>query len=91
PDFMSQKNHLQEVIKAAGHICIFYPKFHYELNYIEAFWEDVKRYIHLHCGYSFKSLKETIPQVLNSVTLAKIRWFACRSEQFMSAYARGLS
>ncbi|CAG8467208.1 5918_t:CDS:2 [Scutellospora calospora] len=44
PDFMSQKNHLKEVIEAAEHICIFYPKFHCELNYIEAFWRDILRF-----------------------------------------------
>ncbi|CAG8566112.1 28459_t:CDS:2 [Racocetra persica] len=40
PDFASQKNHLQEIIEAAGHLCIFYPKYHCELNYIESFWEQ---------------------------------------------------
>lgn len=44
PDFMSQKCRLQEVIEAAGHKCLFYPKFHCELNFIESFWADVKRY-----------------------------------------------
>ena len=31
-----QKFSVQEVIKA-GHLCIFSPKFHYELNFIELF------------------------------------------------------
>ncbi|RUS31063.1 hypothetical protein BC938DRAFT_478536, partial [Jimgerdemannia flammicorona] len=26
------------MIKAAGHYCIFYPKFHCKLNYIKYFW-----------------------------------------------------
>jgi hypothetical protein len=28
---------VQEVIEAAGHLCLFLPKFHCELNYIEFF------------------------------------------------------
>ena len=76
PDFASQKNHLQEVIELAGHRCIFYPKFHCELNFIESFWGEAKRYSRLHCDYSFRGLKEIIPRALESVTLTKIRRFA---------------
>ena len=35
PDFLSQKSALEEVIMEAEHKCIFYLKFHCELNYIE--------------------------------------------------------
>ena len=35
---MGCKSLVQEVIEAAGHICIFLPKFHCELNFIEFFW-----------------------------------------------------
>ena len=37
PDFKEQCSLVQEVIKAAGHLCIFLPKFHCELNFIEFF------------------------------------------------------
>lgn len=36
-DFVSQRGMLEEVILAAGHVVIFYPKFGGELNYIEHF------------------------------------------------------
>ena len=36
---------LEEVIEKAGHICLFLPKFHCELNPIEMLWGYVKRYI----------------------------------------------
>ena len=29
PNFLEQKSSVQEVIEAAGHLCIFLPKFHY--------------------------------------------------------------
>ncbi len=41
-DFKKQKSLVQEVIEAAGHLCIFLPKFHCELNYIEFLWSAVK-------------------------------------------------
>ncbi len=38
PDFKEQRSLVQEVIKEAGHLCIFLPKYHCELNFIEHFW-----------------------------------------------------
>jgi hypothetical protein len=35
PGFMEQHSPVQEVIEAAGHLCIFLRKFHCELNFIE--------------------------------------------------------
>ena len=45
PDFKEQRSLVQEVIEEAGHIYIFLPKFHCELNFIEYFWGAVKRYL----------------------------------------------
>ncbi|PKB93888.1 hypothetical protein RhiirA5_303668, partial [Rhizophagus irregularis] len=42
PDFLEQKSALEEVILEAKHKCIFYPKFHCELNYIERYWGAAK-------------------------------------------------
>ena len=36
-DFLLQKSALEEAILEAGHKCIFYLKFHCELNYIERY------------------------------------------------------
>ncbi|UZO29111.1 uncharacterized protein OCT59_022601 [Rhizophagus irregularis] len=38
PDFLAQKSALEEAILEAGHLCIFYPKFHCELNFIERYF-----------------------------------------------------
>lgn len=43
PDFKSQRSLVQEIIEDAGHLCIFLPKFHCELNSIEFFWGAVKQ------------------------------------------------
>ena len=41
--FFIKKNALEKAILEAGHKYIFYPKFHYELNYIERYWGAAKR------------------------------------------------
>ncbi|KAF8222531.1 hypothetical protein L208DRAFT_1322263, partial [Tricholoma matsutake] len=43
PNFQEQRSLVQEVIKTAGHTCIFLPKFHCELNFIEFLRGAVKR------------------------------------------------
>jgi transposase len=55
------------VIEAAGHLCIFLPKFHCELNFIEFFWDAIKKYLQEHCDYTFETLKENLPKALASV------------------------
>jgi hypothetical protein len=73
PDFKEQKSLVQEVIEAAGHLCIFLPKFHCELNYIEFFWGAVKRWLRENCDYTFQGLQENLPKALKSVALDTVR------------------
>ena len=42
PDFISQKSELQELVGNCGHLCDFYPKYHWELNFIEQYWGAAK-------------------------------------------------
>ncbi|KIJ49123.1 hypothetical protein M422DRAFT_161769, partial [Sphaerobolus stellatus SS14] len=42
PDFVGQKSALIEFIEAHGHLVIFYPKLHCELNFIEQCWGAAK-------------------------------------------------
>ena len=89
-DFQEQKSLVQEVIEAAGHLCIFLPKFHCELNFIEFFWGAVKRYLREHCDYSFETLKENMPKALGSVSIETIRKWEHRMRRWMKAYESGL-
>jgi transposase len=41
-DFLNERPLLQSIIEDAGHICLFLPKFHCELNPIELFWSYIK-------------------------------------------------
>jgi hypothetical protein len=62
PDFLVQKSELKTVIEEVGHKCIFYPKFHCELNFIEMYWGAAKRYTREHCDYTWNGLQKTIFQ-----------------------------
>ena len=42
-DFVKERSLVEIEITARGHECIFYPKLHCKLNYIEFFWGAVKR------------------------------------------------
>ena len=76
PDFLAQKCALQELVEEAGHVCIFYPKFHCELNFIEWYWGAVKCFAQENCNYSWAGLKQIVSRSLESVNLITIRKFA---------------
>lgn len=90
PDFAQQKSLVQETIEAAGHLCLFFPKFHCKLNYIEFFWAQVKKYLRDHCDYTFDTLKDNMTKALESVPLATIRRWEHRMYRWMEAYRSGL-
>ena len=90
PDFMEQKSLVEEVITAAGRLCIFLPKFHCELNFIEYFWGTVKKYLHEHCNYTFKTLKKNLPKAMASVEIGTIWKWEHRTRRWMDAYQNGM-
>ncbi|TFY69697.1 hypothetical protein EVJ58_g265 [Rhodofomes roseus] len=88
--FIKQKSLVQETIEAAGHLCIFLPKFHCEINFIEYFWGAVKKYLHDCCDCTFDMLKENMPKALASVSVELIRKWEHRAWRFIDAYGGGL-
>jgi len=46
-DFQSEKPLIQSIIEDAGHICLFLPRFHCELNPIEMLWGFGKYRMHI--------------------------------------------
>ena len=91
PDFKNQKSKIEIAIKERGHKCIFYPKYHCELNYIEMYWGAAKRFTREHCNYTWVGLQKTVPEALDSVPLIMIRKFARKSQRYMDAYRKGLT
>lgn len=45
PDFLAEKPAIAKYLEERGHVCLFLPKFHCELNYIERIWGIMKNYL----------------------------------------------
>mmetsp|Transcript_20475 Transcript_20475/g.65357 ORF Transcript_20475/g.65357 Transcript_20475/m.65357 type:complete len:240 (+) Transcript_20475:666-1385(+) len=90
-DFRTEKPTLQNLIESLGHKCIFFPKFHPELNFIERFWSHVKRELRKTCEYTLNGFDKHVTDKLhNACKLATIRRYARHSWRWMSTYSLGL-
>jgi hypothetical protein len=56
PDFKAQRSRLEEAVEGAGHIALFYPKYHCEMNWIEYYWGACKKYARRHCTYTLPGI-----------------------------------
>jgi hypothetical protein len=80
-DFMEQRSGIEEAFiqyNAAhdtNHRCLFLPKFHPELNFIERIWGRMKYYIRINCDNTFPTLKLNIEAAMEpfNLPLAMIR------------------
>lgn len=90
-DFRAQKGKVQEVVESRGHVCLFYPKFHCELNFIEPYWGAAKRYSRDNCDYSLSGLRKTVPAALASVSNVSILRYHNKCLRIMDAYKAGMS
>lgn len=90
-DFVAQKSRLQEVIEQHGHKCIFFPKYHCELNWIEMYWGAAKHYARNNCDYTWSGLQKTVPEALDSVPLITLRKYAQKSWRYMDIYRKGIT
>ena len=70
-DFTSEVSALDRVVSSGGHRCLFLPKYHCELNWIERYWGAAKKYARRHCGYTLIALRACVPIAL-SQTLAEL-------------------
>ena len=85
PDFMEQKEWLEEVVTSHGHMIDFYPKFHPEFNFIEMYWGHAKAHCRRNCDYTFPGLQRILPEALK-VPLESIKRFARKCFRYMDAY-----
>ena len=86
PDFLEQREWLEETIVHSGYLIDFYPKYHCEFNYIEMFWGAAKAWCRARCTFNFNDHVKLVPQALDSVSIAKIRKFARKSYRYIDAY-----
>jgi hypothetical protein len=90
-DFRQQKSLLQELYEDAGHLCLFYPKYHCKLNYIEQYWGNTKfRYWETLPTTNDKDMLENMRACLDSVPLESIRHYSIQSCRFINSYWAGL-
>jgi hypothetical protein len=90
PDFVNQKEWLEEIVIGAGHILEYFPKYHCELNPIEMYWGWVKQYVRARCGYSIHALRVLVPEGLTACPLTTIRRHVRHCLRFMSGYTQDL-
>ena len=94
PDFASQRPWLREVIEDAGHICIFLPKFHPEMNFIERYWAVIKRWLRYHCDEGGNTMRVRMKKAMdnpNVAPLSLIRKHARICWRYMDAYRKWLT
>ena len=72
-ELASHADFKNRILVEKGHICVFLPKFHPELNPIERVWAQLKRYTKGHCKYTLPSLRKNIPLSFDTVSLEKIK------------------
>jgi hypothetical protein len=60
PNFLNVKSHLQELIESRGHMCLFTPKFHAELAFVELYWAKSKRFTRKRSDGTWRGLKAAI-------------------------------
>ena len=92
PDFKEQQNAIQELIISRGHYCIFLPKYHPELNFIERYWSRVKWHARQHSDGSKDGLKTAADAALSeeACDLALIRRYSRTAWRWVDAYSKGL-
>ncbi|OBZ66756.1 hypothetical protein A0H81_13220 [Grifola frondosa] len=89
-DFVNEKPMLQHYIESRGHICLFLPKFHCELNPIEMLWGYGKYRYRLAANGKFATARELVPQCLDMADTLTIRRFFRKTWRYMDAYRKGL-
>ena len=89
-DFKHEKCMIEHLLIDKGHIPMFLPKFHPELNPIERVWAQLKWFTRGNCNYSLPSVRKNIPLAYDTVTLTNIQNHFRKVRHFMFCYLEGL-
>lgn len=82
---------LEQEVEEQGHVCLYLPKFHCELNPIERCWCHAKKYTRAQCNGSITRLRKIIPEAFETITLDMIARFFTKSNDYETAYREGHS
>eukprot|EP00903_Cladosiphon_okamuranus_P014705 g13627.t1 len=88
--FSDHLDKVEEIFKKAGHVYIFLPKYHPELNAIERYWGYIKHVIRLRCEYSLPHMLKILPGTMSGVPLGHIRAWSRVAWLYVEAYDDGL-
>ena len=89
-DFVNEKTIVEHYIKRRGHVAIFVPKFHCELNPIERVWGQSKRYCRAYTNFTLPKLREILHPALDSVSVDLIRKYFRKIRDYERAYNEGV-
>ena len=76
-------------MESRGHLCVFFPKFHCELNAIERVWCHAKKYSHAHANGTITKLRKIVPESLDTCHTDLISKFFVTCRDYMKAYRDG--
>ena len=91
PDFRDEKTKTEHELNRCGHVCVLLPKFHCELNPIERYWAQAKRYTRAYSNYTIAGLQKNTPDGLEVITLENIRNHYRKVQTYMFGYVQGLA
>ena len=67
-DFRNEKTIVEHYLNGRGHLAMFIPKFHCELNPIERVWGQAKVYSRKHSNFTLARLRQIVDPALDSVS-----------------------
>ena len=74
-DFCSQHTILEELVHSRGHICLYLPKYHCELNPIERNWCHAKKISRQYVDGTIVKLRKVVPTSLETATVEMLNKF----------------
>ena len=89
PDFAGEKSIVEQFILNEGHMVMFLPKLHCELNAIEQCWCLAKKHTRSVCNYSIVGLRKSVCPSLDTVKTQTIRKFIRKAREYIRAYREG--
>lgn len=90
-DFNDKTTLLEQAITSRGHLCVYLPKFHCELNPIERCWCHAKKYTRAHCNGSIIRLRKIVPEAFDTISMDLISRFFLTCTDYEKAYKDGHS
>ena len=79
------------MVESRGHVCLYLPKFHCELNPIEMCWCHAKKHTRAYCNGFIIRLRKIVPESLDNILLDVIARFFSKAGDYERAYRDGHS